>query len=92
MDMNLSAFRPSTIIFCHSLNLLTRNMERLSRQLRQTGATTAIVVSNENAGTLYEIVDRLTKGGMACDPTFHVPVPAAKLEMRISLFGPGKIC
>jgi hypothetical protein len=90
LDVDLSAIRPNTIIFCHSLNFLTRNTERLSRQLRQTGARTAIVVSDENTGTLNEIAERLTAAGMACDPTFHVPVPAAKLRMRIPFSVPLK--
>jgi hypothetical protein len=83
LDIDLSAIHPSTIILCHSLNFLIRDTERLSRQLRQSGARTAIVVSNENTGTLTEIADRLAAAGIACGPTFHVPVPAAKLQMRI---------
>jgi hypothetical protein len=90
LDVDLSVIHPSTIIFCHSLNFLTRDTERLSRRLGQTGARTAIVVSNENTGTLNEIVARLTEAGMACDLTFHVPVPAAKLEMRIPFSVPVK--
>jgi hypothetical protein len=47
-------------------------------------------VSNENTGTLNEIADRFAAAGMACDRTFHVPVPAAKLEMRIPFSVPVK--
>jgi hypothetical protein len=83
LDVDLSAIHPSTIIFCHSLNFLTRDTDHLIRRLRQSGARTTIVVSNENTGTLKEIADRLAANGMPCDPTFHVPVPTANLEMRI---------
>jgi hypothetical protein len=85
LDVDLSAIDPSVIIFCHSLYFQTRDTEHLSGRLRQSGAQTAIVVSNENTGTLNEIANRLAAAGIACDPTFHVPVPAAKLEMRIPL-------
>ena len=90
LGVDLSAIHPSTVLFCHSLNFLTRDAGRLTHQLRQTGARTAIVVSNENTGTLHEIVDRLTVAGMACNPTFHVPVPEAGLEMRIPFSVPVK--
>jgi hypothetical protein len=83
LDVDLSASHLGTIIFCHSLNFLTRDMEQLSHRLRQSGARTAIVVSNENTGTLNEIAHRLAAEGMACNPTFHVPMPTAKLQMRI---------
>jgi hypothetical protein len=40
------------------------------------------VVSNENAGMPKQIADDLAAAGMACAPTFHVPVPGAKLARR----------
>jgi hypothetical protein len=83
LDIKLSAINPGTIIFCHSLYFLSRDIERLSGQLRQSGARTAIVVSNENIGALTEIADRLAAAGIPCGPTFHIPLPAAKLQMRI---------
>jgi hypothetical protein len=83
LDVDLSAIQPRTILFCHSLNFLARDTDHLIRRLRQSGVRTAIVVSNENTGTLKEVADRLTANGMPCDAAFHVPVPTAKLEMRI---------
>jgi hypothetical protein len=83
LDVDLSAIHPNTIIFCHSLNFLIRDRERLSCQLGRSGARTAIVVSNENTGTLTEITDRLAAAGMVFCPTFSIPVPAAKLQKRI---------
>jgi hypothetical protein len=80
---DLPAIRASTIILCHSLYFLTRDTEQLGRRLAQSGARTATVVSNENTGVLKEIADRLSVAGIACNPTFHVAVPGAELEIRI---------
>jgi hypothetical protein len=52
LDVDLSAIQSRTILFCHSLNFLSRDTDHLIRRLRQSGAQTTIVVSNENAGTL----------------------------------------
>jgi hypothetical protein len=82
MEIDLSSIKSSTIIFCHSLNFMALNKQHLSQRLRQSGAQTAIVVSNENIGALNEIADRLTAAGMSCNP-FHVLLPAAKLQKRI---------
>lgn len=83
MTFDVSALLPRTLIFCHSLNFVVNDTERLSHQLRQSGARRAIVVSNEKIGSLGEIADRLDAEGITCHPTFHVPVPDAELEMRI---------
>jgi hypothetical protein len=83
LDLDLSPIRPRTIVFCHSLNILACDPDRLNKQLRESGAQSAIVVSNENAGALKQVTDKLAAAGMPGAPTFHVPVPRANLEKKI---------
>jgi hypothetical protein len=83
LTLDLSAIRPRTIIFCHSLYFLSQDMERLGYQLRESGASTVIVVSNEKGGAIDEIADRLAAKGLTCGAAFDVAVPNAKIQMKI---------
>jgi hypothetical protein len=84
LHADLAAIQPRTILFCHSANYVGMNAKRFAKKLVDSSANIALVVSNENAGVLGEIVDRLQNMPIEFSFPFHELMPEGKLERKVS--------
>lgn len=91
MELDLGKLRPQTILFCHSLYNFWDDVERLRWQLRSSGASTALVVTNEQTQTLTEMVAGLEKLGVPANTPWYVPLPGLPSE-RVARFSTELVC